>query len=89
MHQQKLSRPLQLAPNIRVKPNLRIRSCTTFCAAVQRLQRGALEQRPCDDRGKGQKQQRSRQGQNHWVFSPWVMTLENLKPIFKMDKLRL
>lgn len=89
MHQQKLSRPLQLALNVQVKPNLRIRSRTTFCAAVQRLQRGTLEQKPCNDRGKGQKQQRSRQGQNHRFFSPWVVTSENLKPIFKMDKLRL
>lgn len=52
MHQQKLSRPLQLALDMRVKPNLRISSCTAICAAVQRPWQGALEQMLCSDRGK-------------------------------------
>lgn len=88
MHQQKLSRPLQLALNIWVKPNLRIRSCTTFCAAVQRLRWGALEQMPCSDGGKDKKQQRSRQGRSHRFFSWRLTTTENIRPIFKLDKLR-
>lgn len=87
MHQQKLSRPLQLALDMRVKPNLRISSCTAFCAAVQRPWQGALEQMLCSDRGKDKKEQRSRQGRSHRFFSQWL-TVENIRPIFKMDKLR-